>query len=182
MSQFRLLLSAYLAPASLPGYSRRLDRAFLVLMLFAACFTSSTTARAYILEGKSWPTGSVVLMQLGLGSAGRTLQDGNTSWDDAVMPAADMWNQQIQRVRLANSLNPLLSATSGDRVNSVVFSNSIYGQSFGTGTLAVTYYTSSGSNMIEADVLFNRAAVFDSYRGPLQFIPHGSAIADIRRV
>src|SRR5205807_1034681 len=24
--------------------------------------------------------------------------------------------------------------------------------------------------------------IFDSYRGPLQFIPHGSAIADIRRV
>src|SRR6476469_1253374 len=36
--------------------------------------------------------------------------------------------------------------------------------------------------MVESDTLFNRAATFDSYRGPLQFVPHGSAIADIRRV
>ena len=36
--------------------------------------------------------------------------------------------------------------------------------------------------MIESDTLFNRAATFDSYRGPLQFVAHGPAIADIRRV
>jgi Matrixin len=46
----------------------------------------------------------------------------------------------------------------------------------------VTYYRSVGSTMIEADTLFNRAQTFDSYRGPLQFAPHGPAIADIRRV
>ena len=36
--------------------------------------------------------------------------------------------------------------------------------------------------MIEADTLFNQAQTFDSYRGPLQFVAHGPAIADIRRV
>ena len=36
--------------------------------------------------------------------------------------------------------------------------------------------------MSEADTLFNQAQTFDSYRGPLQFPPHGFAIADIRRV
>src|SRR3954447_11103424 len=140
------------------------------------------SADAYVLEGKSWPAGTVLNLQLGLGSAGRTLQDGNTSWDDAVLPVAGTWNQVIGRVRISNNLNPQAPVTSGDRVNAVVFSNSIFGQSFGSGTLAVTYYTSSGSNMIESDTLFNRGANFDSYRGPLQFVPHGPAIADIRRV
>jgi Matrixin len=140
------------------------------------------TADAYVLEGKTWPSGTTVLMQLNLGSAGRTLQDGNTSWDDAVLPVAAMWNQTIQRVQVTTVVNPAVPVSSGDRINSVVFSNSIFGQSFGSGTLAVTYYTSVGGNMTESDTLFNRAAIFDSYRGPLQFIPHGSAIADIRRV
>src|SRR5438067_2544625 len=141
-----------------------------------------TPAQAYVLEGKSWPTGSTVLMQLNLGSAGRTLQDGNTSWDDAVLPVAGMWNQTIQRLNVSTIVNPAVPVVSGDRINAVFFSNSIFGQSFGSGTLAVTYYTSSGGSMIESDTLFNRGATFDSYRGPLQFVPHGPAIADIRRV
>ena len=142
----------------------------------------SGSAHGYVLEGPSWPAGTVVVLQLGLGSAGRTLQDGNTSWDNAVEPVANTWNQNLQRVRLSNVFNPQAPVSSTDRVNSVVFSNTIFGRSFGSGTLAVTFYSSSGSNMIETDTLFNRAAVFDSYRGPLQFIPHGAAIADIRRV
>ncbi len=150
--------------------------------LIIAVSATAPVANAYVLEGKSWPSGSVVIMQLNLGSAGRVLQDGNTSWDSAVLPVAGMWNQTIQRVQVSTILNPAVPVTSGDRINAVVFANSIFGQSFGSGTLAVTYYTSSGGNMVESDTLFNRAAVFDSYRGPLQFIPHGSAIADIRRV
>src|SRR5437764_1148285 len=106
-----------------------------------------TPAQAYVLEGKSWPAGSTVLMQLNLGSAGRTLQDGNTSWDDAVLPVAGMWNQTIERVQVTTTVNPLVPTTSGDRINSAFFSNSIFGQSFGSGTLAVTYYTSSGGSM-----------------------------------
>ena len=139
-------------------------------------------ARGYVLEGKSWPAGSVVLMQLNLGLAGRTLQDGNVSWDTAVLPVAGIWDQTIQRVQVSTVINPAVPSRSGDRINSVVFANSVFGQSFGSSTLAVTYYTSSGSSMIESDTLFNTAATFDSYRGPLQFVAHGPAIADIRRV
>ena len=142
----------------------------------------SVSTRAYVLEGKSWPSGSTVLMQLNLGSAGRVLQDGNTSWDNAVLPVAGMWNEVIQRVQVNTIVNPVVPVISGDRINAVVFSSSIFGQSFGSGTLAVTYYTSSGGTMIESDTLFNRGATFDSYRGPLQFVAHGPAIADIRRV
>jgi hypothetical protein len=143
----------------------------------------SATTRGYVLEGPSWTAGTVLVVQLSLGSVGRTLQDGNTSWDDAVAPVAAMWNEKLLRVQVANFMGPGLPANKGDHVNSVVFSSSIFGQSFGANTLAVTYYSYSGSTFIESDTLFNTAAKFDSYRGPLQFPPQGgTAIADIRRV
>jgi hypothetical protein len=140
------------------------------------------TSHAYVLEGQSWPTGTVVVLQLSLGNAGRTLQDGNTSWNDAVAPVANMWNSKVQRVQVAQVLNSSAPCSSGDHLNSVVFASTIFGQGFGANTLAVTYYRYAGSTMSEADTLFNQAQTFDSYRGPLQFLPHGPAIADIRRV
>src|SRR3954464_11694940 len=109
----------------------------------AACIGAlvleAPAANGYVLDGNTWSSGTVVTLQLGLGSAGRTLQDGNTSWDDAVLPVADTWNQVLGRVRITNTLNPQAPVTSGDRVNAVVFSNSVFGQSFGASTLAVTY-------------------------------------------
>lgn len=173
---FKALSSAGHLRYKLPAMSRA------ILAIAAAMAGLSATANGYVLEGKSWPAGALVILQLSLGSAGRTLQDGSTSWDDAVEPVAGMWNETVQRVRVINVMNPLAPVSSGDHVNSVVFTNSIFGQSFGSGTLAITYYTTVGSNMVESDTLFNRAASFDSYRGPLQFIAHGPAIADIRRV
>src|SRR4051812_32135480 len=163
------------------------DSLFRMTSRFTAALAIASAALApaangYVLEGKSWPTGATVIMQLNLGSAGRTLQDGNTSWDSAVQSVAAKWNQTIQRVQVSTIVNPLVPVVSGDRINAVVFSNSIFGQSFGSGTLAVTYYTSSGGTMIESDTLFNRAANFDSYSGPLQFPGPGPALVDIRRV
>ncbi|HEV3410528.1 MAG TPA: matrixin family metalloprotease, partial [Chthoniobacterales bacterium] len=141
----------------------------------------SQRASAYSLNGKSWPSGTVTV-HLGLGNPVLPLSDGSTTWNAAVAPALTMWNQQIGRVQLAAVMDSSSAASSGDRVNSVVFSNSVFGQSFGTGTLAVAYYVTQGSNLIEVDVLFNRAQTFDSYRGDLRFGGSGYALADIRRV
>src|SRR2546427_756454 len=63
-----------------------------------------------------------------------------------------------------------------------VFCNSVFGQRFGSRTLAVTSWRSSGSNITEADILFNKNQSFDSYRGPLRFGTGGWAIGEIRRV
>jgi hypothetical protein len=155
---------------------------FLLWAIIAAIIGLSATSRGYVLEGQSWPAGTVVVLQLSLGNAGRTLQDGNTSWNDAVAPGANMWNSNVARVQVAQVLNSSAPCSSGDQVNSVVFASTVFGQPFGGNTLAVTYYRYSGSTMREADTLFNQAQTFDSYRGPLQFPPHGFAIADIRRV
>src|SRR6185503_19887767 len=62
------------------------------------------------------------------------------------------------------------------------FSSTVFGDPFGTGVLAVTYYSYQGGTFLEADVLFNDAQPFDSYRGVLQFNAQGKCICDIRRV
>jgi hypothetical protein len=152
---------------------------FIAILIYSGCATS---AHAYVLEGKSWPSGSVVTFQMGLGSAGRTLIDGNTSWDTAAAPAINAWDSVVARLQFNANLGAGSAAASGDGVNSVVFSGTIFGQTFGSGTLAVTYWRSSGSDMVEADILFNNHQAFDSYRGPLHFGSNGFAIGDIRRV
>src|SRR5438445_2012527 len=152
-----------------------------ILMLLAVFAMVARRANGYALEGSSWPAGTIVTFQMGLGSAGRTLIDGNTSWDTAAAPALGAWNNVMARLRYTDAVtSPPVS--SGDGVNAVVFSNTVFGQKFGSGTLAVTYWRSSGSNTVEADILFNRNQQFDSYRGPLRFGTNGWAIGDIRRV
>src|SRR4029077_2890656 len=71
----------------------------------------------------------------------------------------------------------------GDGVNTIAFASTYYGQSFGSGTLAITGYSYSGGSMREADILVNNHQTWDSYRGALRFPSGGGyAIADIRRV
>jgi len=166
---------------STPKRPFTLLRLFSILVVLAIFAAVSRRASGYALEGQHWPAGTVVTFQMGLGSAGRTLIDGNTSWDTAAAPALSAWNNVMARLRYNDTVtNPPVS--SGDSVNAIVFSNTVFGQKFGSGTLAVTYWRVSGSTMTEADVLFNRNQQFDSYRGPLRFGSNGWAIGDIRRV
>jgi hypothetical protein len=170
-------IAELVAPAS-----RKRPRTILIFILFAIALAGAcATAQAYVTEGPSWASGTTVTFQLGLGNAGRTLSDGNTSWNTAASPALDMWDQKIQRAQLV-SVGSSAPVSRGDGVNSIVFSSTVFGQSFGSGTLAVTCYSYSGSRMTEADILFNTAQSWDSYRGSLQFGSGGWAIGEIRRV
>jgi Matrixin len=155
---------------------------FALCAIAAAILGLATTSHGYVLSGESWPNGSVVVLQLGLGNPTLPLQDGSASYNDAVAPVANMWGSRVQRVQLNQVMGSAATASSGDHLNSVVFANNVFGQAFGANTLAVTYYRYSGSTMSEADTLFNRAWAFNSYRGPLQFPGPGFAIIDIRRV
>src|ERR1700737_3150154 len=71
-----------------------------VLALSASSTFTPMPALAYVLEGPSWPNGSTPAFQMELGNASRTLSDGNTSWDNAAVPALTMWNQQRKGVQL----------------------------------------------------------------------------------
>ncbi len=158
-------------------------RVFFVARIFCLLgFLAVPPARAYFLEGPKWPNGSVVTFQLGLGSAGRTLIDGNTSWDTAAAPAATAWNNVVLNLRYQTNSGAGSAVARGDGVNSIVFASTMFGKSFGSSTLAVTYYSYYSSGIIEADVLFNNRQAFDSYRGPLRYGNGGIAIGDIRRV
>jgi hypothetical protein len=139
-------------------------------------------ADAYALEGPKWPTGTVVTFQLELGNAGRTLIDGNTSWNTAAIPALDAWDPKIQRAQVSYVNNSTAPVANGDHVNSIAFATTAFGNSFGSSTLAITFYHYSGSVMSEADILVNSNQSFDSYRGALRFGSGGRAIGEIRRV
>jgi predicted Zn-dependent protease len=163
----------------IPSLSRRVV-SILVLGLGASFF--SPQALGYALEGVSWPGGTVITMQMELGPLNQTLQDGSPSWNEAVAPAIDAWNAQMQRVQLAKVLDSTLPISSGDGVNSASFASTVFGDSFGSGVLAVTYYRTQGATLTEADVLFNKAQTFDSYRGNLQFNSQGKCVCDIQRI
>src|SRR5205807_1847904 len=152
-----------------------------ILIVWGIFLAVSRRVSGYALEGQHWPAGTLVTFQMGLGSAGRTLIDGNTSWDTAAAPALAAWDHVMARLQY-NGIVASPPVSSGDGVNAIVFSNTVFGQKFGSGTLAVTSWRSSGSNITEADVLFNRNQSFDSYRGPLRFGSNRLAIGDIRRV
>jgi hypothetical protein len=154
----------------------------IVSIFIGALLVSGPLVQGYVFEGPSWPAGSTVTFQLSLGSPGRTLIDGNTSWDSAALPAFTAWDQSLLQVQFFGHIASS-SASSGDGVNTITFATTVFGQAFGSNTLAVTYYRYSGlRDMSEADVLFNSNQAFDSYRGSLRFGTNGYAIGDIQRV
>ncbi len=160
-----------------------LARRFLALPLVclgAVIFSSET--RGYVLENKSWPDGTVVTVQMELGAPSQTLQDGSRTWNEAASPAIDAWNAEMHDIQLAAVMDSTKTVSSGDGVNSASFSATVFGDSFGSGVLAVTYYRTQGTTFQEADILVNSAEIFDSYRGNLQFNSKGKCICDIQRV
>jgi hypothetical protein len=156
-----------------------------LLTLPLACFAAlilSSEMRGYVLENKSWPDGTVITMQMELGTPSQTLQDGSQTWNEAASPAIDAWNAEMQDVQFAAAMDSTKAVSSGDGFNSASFSATVFGDSFGSGVLAVTYYRTQGSTFKEADILFNNAQPFDSYRGGLQFNSQGKCICDIQRL
>lgn len=110
-------------------------------------------------------------MQLNLGAPAGPLQDGFATWNASAIDALAVWNGYLDFISISGVVNPSVPVIAHDGVNAVSFSSTIFGDSFGTGTLAVTVIQTKDSNPTvtsEADVLVNRADRFGSYRGPLQ--------------
>ncbi|MGI9086168.1 MAG: putative Ig domain-containing protein [Chthoniobacterales bacterium] len=144
-------------------FSKRIP--LLVFVLFAV---SVSRLDAYVFNGYRWPAGSQIMMHLQLNRPYVPLQDGSTSWDASAADALALWNQYLGTVRFVQAAEG--SAGGGDGINSVFFATNIYGQSFGNGVLAVTVnYSAQGSGVFsEADVIFNDARNWNSYRGDQQ--------------
>lgn len=136
-------------------------------------------------------------MQLALqqgGPADRALADGSTSWNQVAAAALTEWNQYLATLQFnpvsdsTASPNLAASADSSDGVNSAVWSNTVFGEGWGSAiglTFRFYYTTTSLSYLqqsqfyptIEADVLFNNTITWDSYRGPMR-----ATATDFRRV
>ncbi len=105
-------------------------------------------------------------MHLGLTHSPSSFSDGTGSWNGSAADALNIWNQYIDKVKFV--AGDSLAGQAGDGANSVFFSNNVYGQTWGTGVLAVTLRTGSQGNIFtETDVLFNNKLKWSSYRGNL---------------
>jgi hypothetical protein len=142
-------------------------------------FVTLPNAGAYVYEPGSphWTSGNVTFV-LSLGTPGRTLSDGTTSWNTAAASALSIWSQYMQSLQLSGVINDSAPVSNHDGVNSIAFASTFFGSSFGSNTLAITGYYYSGGSMTEADVLVNNHQSWDSYRGALRY----SGGWDIRRV
>ena len=137
-----------------------------------AYITNSTTGLPL-----KWPPGSIP-MRVMLDDV-TPLSDGLTrarSVQAAMIDPNRGWNSTLGSAQFAPVIAPVGSGTDNNRVNEIFFANSPYGGSWETNTLAVTTAWYSGNQRVEADIIYNTAFTWDSYRGPRQ-----SAV-DIQRV
>lgn len=137
---------------------------------------TATTVRGYALWGASWPNGPIV-MEMQLGNS-EPLLDGSTSWNSAAEPVMALWNSNMSRAsfRLVRDSTAPIGDLNG--YNNVFWDTSVYGTPFGSRTLAVTRMWKVGGAITDADVIFNRAFSWNSYRGRLS----STGVLDIRRV
>jgi hypothetical protein len=140
--------------------------------------SSAAATYAYVYLSQSaprWPDGSVT-MDLSLGSSG-TLTDGCVDWGECAEHAMSLWNAQVENIQFRVRRNSPVQPRTRDGMNSVFWADDVFGSPFGDRTLAISLVAWSGRQMVEADVIFNRARSFDSYRGPLR-----TGTIDFRRV
>ena len=68
---------------------RQVLRSLRLVAAFVAVGICAHDAQAYSLNGKTWPTGSNIVMQMGLGNSLLPLLDGNISRNTAAAPALE---------------------------------------------------------------------------------------------
>ncbi len=127
------------------------------------------SASGYSVQDTRWTPNRTVTMHLSLSGPGHTLIDGFTSWDQSATDALNIWNIYLAHMQFQVDHNSPLPLSEGDADNSVAFSNTVYGDSWGSGVLAITSILSRNGITTEADVIFNqRDWNWDSYRGALR--------------
>jgi hypothetical protein len=154
--------------------ARRLLGMLTAIALVAA---TSQTTNGFALLGSTWAAGNITMnMQLAGGSG---LSDGSANFNAAATAALSIWNGYLNRSRFAAVNGTAGRGTDGDLVNQVFFDANYYGKSFETDVLAITTrWTLNTTQRVEADVVFNNAVTWDSYRGNVR----SNNVWDIRRV
>ena len=145
----------------------------LSLVLLAA---ASGVSRSYWINGPSWPSGTVpVHVELGTSPA---LIDGCPDWSCAAAGAVDRWNLFMGRIQLQAVEHSTQAKGELNGRNDMFFAADMYGKAFGQDTLALTTWWYRNDKLVEADIGFNQAKKWDSYRGATR----PGAVYDLRRV
>lgn len=159
----------------------KVTRLFLVVGFCALTSFRPATAPAYDLFSYFWQV-PVVPIRVQMGTPDIALADGSTNWNSVIENALQLWNEQMDRTQLSwTEVSPGTPASFGDGVNSVQFSSTVYGDAFGENVLAVALTDSNGGQTTEADVLFNTANRFNSYRGAYSIF-NGVSYLDAHRI
>jgi hypothetical protein len=133
---------------------------------------------AFSLENQRWTSSPVVLqLQLDTSPPGRTLLDGSTTWWQVAETALSEWNAVIANLQFSSVRNSTVALGAPNGVNNVFFGSTIYGDSWGSGVLAVTITYTSGLRRVESDVVFKASLPWDSYRGSLRSVPDFKRVA-----
>ena len=130
-----------------------------------------------------WSPGSIAVQVMA--DTTTKLSDGNTQAGAIVAAMTDPsrgWNQYLGNVQFVPTVVPTPNGTSGsgkdgNSINEVFFASKPYGQNWDSNTLAVTTVWFIGNERSEADIIFNTAFTWDSYRGSLR-----NNVTDIQRV
>jgi len=143
-------------------------RTKLALAILCLCGGPALRCWGYTLEDVSWTKNRTVLMHLSLPQSGGPFSDGSASFNASAEDALNIWNQYLVHMQFAVDRNSILPPSGTDGNTSVLMSNTVYGDTFGKNVLAVTLVTPRDTTFIEADVIFNSAINWDSYRGALR--------------
>lgn len=149
---------------------------FKVLFLLALTFLGAQPLFGFALEGKSWTLNRTVAIQLSLGQP-RTLIDGFASFNKSAADVLAIWNTHLAHLTLQPVIESPVVPSANDYEMSAAFSNTIFGDTFGRGTLAVTLISDRNGTTSETDTIFSSAFFWDSYNGPLR-----PGIEDFHRV
>jgi YVTN family beta-propeller protein len=148
---------------------RRLGRFLTACLGLFLALAGASPVFSFSLNGYRWPDGAQIVLHLQLTHLTDGLQDGSASWNDSAADALNVWNQFADTVQFV-AAEPL-SSSGNDGASEVLFSSTVYGDSWPANVLAVTLKISSQGNLFtETDVLFNDNLKWDSYRGPLQLV------------
>lgn len=150
-----------------------------------ACVAASRLGAWYFVGGPSdpvrWSPTTNPVMELQLGNAPRTLIDGSTSYDQVFEFAlaewdkylSPLWDRAVETPLFYVNRNSTAPRATGNGRSNVFFSTTTYGASFPARAVAWTSRTWQRNEngfleRQEADVIFNSAYPWDSYRGPLR--------------
>ncbi len=118
---------------------------------------------------------SPLVMQVKLPATANLIDGG--SQRSSVLAAMQVWNAQLGTLQFVGQASAPGDYEVGNEVNEIVTDSDFDGDAFPAGVLAVTFAYGGGNDYVEADIIFNSAYTWNSYRGSMR-----SGVEDIQRV